>query len=478
MSSSRPLQLGRLQSPISDKSPYEADSERSSEDLESSPFELAESRPPFGHLSQTWRRLFFANPTRRFSSPRTRSPSFDDGMIVKRRGWCSQKTSRRPRVGKLVLYFFAIYLMVLGILETANETWDLLATIYPDEVQWVVDHWGQPHDITENLGRWATDSTRAARPISCSSQNDYWQPVPLFSAIQAGCTSVEIDVWLFDNELYVGHTTSALTDERTLRSLYLDPLATLLAKQNPVTRFAPAGTALNGIFDTIPSQSLVLLIDFESIDTLMWPTLNMQLQPLREAGYLTHFNGSDLLQRPITIVVSGNVPFDLLAASMTYRDIFYDAPLDRMADDSAAWPNPNRIPEEQKPANNALVFQGGLPGLRPDFRLDESTETLKTAAALYNSNNSYYASASFTQSLGYVWGSRLSQAQLQLIRSQIRGAHERGLKARYWDLPYWPTGLRNHIWHILIREGADMLSVDDLIGMTRRDWRRVKGWSH
>jgi hypothetical protein len=37
-------------------------------------------------------------------------------------------------------------------------------------------------------------------------------------------------------------------------------------------------------------------------------------------------------------------------------------------------------------------------------------------------------------------------------------------------------GLRNHVWHILIREGVDILNVDDLRGATRRDWRRKKGW--
>jgi len=34
---------------------------------------------------------------------------------------------------------------------------------------------------------------------------------------------------------------------------------------------------------------------------------------------------------------------------------------------------------------------------------------------LYNKSNSYYASVSFTGSIGRIWGSRLSQDQLQLI---------------------------------------------------------------
>lgn len=50
------------------------------------------------------------------------------------------------------------------------------------------------------------------------------------------------------------------------------------------------------------------------------------------------------------------------------------------------------------------------------------------------------------------------------MRRQIQAAHGKGLKARYWDTPAWPKSLRNHIWDVLWREGADALNVDDLKG--------------
>jgi len=72
----------------------------------------------------------------------------------------------------------------------------------------------------------------------------------------------------------------------------------------------------------------------------------------------------------------------------------------------------------------------------------------------------------------------LSHAQREVIRGQIRGAKRRGLKARYWDTPSWPIGLRNRVWQILIEEGADVLNVDDLRGAATEDWRRRRmlGW--
>jgi hypothetical protein len=48
---------------------------------------------------------------------------------------------------------------------------------------------------------------------------------------------VEADVWEFDGELFVGHDASALTRNRTFKNLYVDPLARILKRQNPITEF-------------------------------------------------------------------------------------------------------------------------------------------------------------------------------------------------------------------------------------------------
>jgi hypothetical protein len=309
--------------------------------------------------------------------------------------------------------------------------------------------------------------------VNCHSHNDYWRPVPLYSAIYAGCTGAEADVWLIDDELFVGHTRYALTANRTLKNLYIDPLLDLIEKQNPPVIYRtpdiypPDKQQLNGVFDVEPLQTFVLLIDFKTAgDPLTWKLLD-QLAPLRERGYLTYFDGSSVVERPITIVVTGNAPFQLLTANETYRDVFFDAPLEEMADRSSQWPNPNRAQDPTRGHQRSLLPREDPGQGKSDTPLDSS---------IYDATNSYYASTSFTSSIGRVWGSRLTQVQLQLIRGQIRGAHQRGLKVRYWSLPTWPIGLRNHVWHILMREGVDMLNVDDLRHATRRDWRKRKGW--
>lgn len=57
------------------------------------------------------------------------------------------------------------------------------------------------------------------------AHNDYEHTRPLFDALDRGFTSVEADVWLVDGELRVAHDLVDARPGRTLRSLYLEPLA-------------------------------------------------------------------------------------------------------------------------------------------------------------------------------------------------------------------------------------------------------------
>ncbi|KAJ5118490.1 altered inheritance of mitochondria protein 6 [Penicillium atrosanguineum] len=284
--------------------------------------------------------------------------------------------------------------------------------------------------------------THGVDPVPCHSHNDYWRRVPLFSALEVGCISVEADVWLHDDDLQVGHTRQTVLPGQTLRSLYLDPLLEMLQKHNLIMNGSTIPAELVGVFTSDPTQTLVLLVDFKGTGELIWPHLMEQLQPLREGGYLTYFNGSEVLNRPITIVASGDAPLEQILKSTTHRDIFYDAPLDVLA--------------------------------HPTF----STVTdLKMDGSIFNDHNSYYASVDFHRSIGSLPLSRLSQGQLAKIKNQIQVAHERGLKVRYWGTPKWPVGLRNYVWRALVREGVDVLNVHDLHGATKVDWRPRTWWN-
>ncbi|KAL8715350.1 MAG: hypothetical protein Q9220_000683 [cf. Caloplaca sp. 1 TL-2023] len=402
-----------------------------------------------------------------------RRDEFDDEKPLRR-------TRRRPRtrLGSIALIVFALVqlITVLG---------GCFIVFVPDEIHRIINQWGQAGHVGRGLASWPTDFSRGILPVPVHSHNDYWRKVPLYSAIEAGCMSVEADVWLFDGQLYVGHSLASLTPNRTLASLYIDPLVTILENQNPSTPLHPdSNSSHHGVFDTVPEQSLTLLIDFKTAGSALFPSVVAALQPLRSRGYLTHRNGTRILNRPVTVIGTGNTPFNMVESDATnpYHDIFFDAPL------GAMWEG---VPGEQIPDGpkaEAPVYGTDIDASMPELAatgheqrgaLDDVGQGKSGAPQdidAYTTANSLYASVSFTQAVGHVLFGKLSEPQLALIRGHIRGAHRRGLKVRYWELPFWPIGLRNYIWDVLVKEGVDILNVDDLKAATKKDWSKRMGW--
>ena len=383
-----------------------------------------------------------------------------------------------------------------GVVQLLNLVGSLIVLILPDDVHRIVEYWGRPGHTGAGLSSWPTDFSRDIMPVPCHSHNDYWRRVPLFSAIEAGCIGVEADIWLFDDELYVGHSVASLTRNRTLDSLYINPLLDILSKQNPRSTILPDDISQpHGVFDTDPEQSLILLIDFKTSGSALWPHVQSALQPLREKNYMTRFNGTKMIPGPITVVGTGNTPFDLVSSEETnpHHDVFYDAPLDEMYEgtNSGSLPttagnnenSPEDIVQEEASLKESMNTEPATAASSEGARKRESDAEgqgkfgyTSGNANAYNTGNSYYASVSFAEAIGELRDGEFSDHQIDLLRGQIKGAHRRGLRARYWELPFWPIGLRNHVWDVLVREGVDLLNVDDLRGATRRNWNRHHGW--
>src|SRR5262245_2850945 len=60
--------------------------------------------------------------------------------------------------------------------------------------------------------------------VQAHAHNDYEHARPLFDALERGFCSIEADVWLVDGKLFVAHDRSQVKPERTLETLYLDPI--------------------------------------------------------------------------------------------------------------------------------------------------------------------------------------------------------------------------------------------------------------
>ncbi|KAJ4323682.1 Altered inheritance of mitochondria protein 6 [Neodidymelliopsis sp. IMI 364377] len=362
--------------------------------------------------------------------------------------------------------------MFSGCVHIVNVFLGYLPLTHDDPAAFALD-WARPDQATTDMASYLLDITHDVTPIPCHSHNDYWRRVPLYDALRWGCTGVEADVWLFDEDLFVGHSTHALTQTRTFRSMYVDPLVKMLDHKNENTTTFPDSRGANeslkvGVFDTAPAQTLVLLVDFKNNGSEIFPYVSAQIAALREKNYLTYFDGEKTIEGPITVVATGNAPFDLVSSNTTYRDIFFDAPLDRLYVEPTTSNTQDQDQTQYDDSTNSST---------PISTSGQGTVGT-TPASHFDSTNSFYASTNFKKSIGRIWFGHLTRKQRALIRGQIKGAHDRGLKVRYWGAPKWPIALRNRVWWDLVDMGVDYLNGDDLVGMTRFDWsvRRHWGW--
>lgn len=262
-----------------------------------------------------------------------------------------------------------------------------------------------------------TDITRGIIPKPVHSHNDYWRDTPFWSALSVGAVSIEADVFLINDTLYIGHEIAALTESRTLRSLYIDPILTVLNRTNPSTPFTSAfsSSTPNGLFDTSSSQTLYLFIDLKTPGSTTFPAVISALAPLREAGYLTTFNGTSVNEGPITIIGTGSTPLDQVQG-VSPRDYFYDA---------------------------NLAF-------------------LSTTLSNITADVSPIASAQFSRFIGEIDGTEFNSTQLETLREHVSYAASKGIVGRYWDTPAWPVSTRNAVWRTLITEGVGLLNADEL----------------
>lgn len=122
------------------------------------------------------------------------------------------------------------------------------------------------------------------------AHNDYEHARPLLDALDQGFTSVEADVWLVDGRLLVAHDRDAVRPDRTLESLYLDPL---------LARVGPDGRTMAG-----RSASFILWIDVKSDAERTYAVLRDVLTGY--ASMLTRFTDRGSDPRAVTVILSGN----------------------------------------------------------------------------------------------------------------------------------------------------------------------------
>lgn len=285
------------------------------------------------------------------------------------------------------------------------------------------------------------------RPGHCLSYNPHSR-----GAAQSSCMSVKVDLWLHGTDLLVGSSVTDFNMKYTLRSLYFDPLQKELDAKRNALKDSQSQPKLFG--DS--TQSFVLVLEFKTWQHAALSELDSDLYGLRQSGYLTWMNGSEVIPGPVTVVVTGQREHYLRSGhDAEYNEIFFDTLLDELTmKDYDPWKLTHRDPPKSNTSSTNI--------LKPN-------KGLSTGAP---SSTIYSATATFSESVGFPRQGRFSPQQIALIRAQVQAAHRRGLWVRYEGVPQGQGRLSDYIWRILVREGVDMIDVDWQAAYHRAWWQR------
>jgi hypothetical protein len=238
---------------------------------------------------------------------------------------------------------------------------------------------------------------------SCGhAHNDYEHDKPLTDALDRGFCSVEVDVFLVDGELLVGHTTSDLDPTRTIVSLYLDPLRKL-GGQGALEK-SGAGIGPHG-------GPLQLLIDVKTDAEMTYAVLDPLLATYSDI--LTAFEGGAVKDKLVTAVISGG----RAQATMAAQALRYAAVDGRIGD-----------PMEEVAPGTPISL---VPLVSQDWLI----------------------------LFPWVGVGDFDPADREALDGFVAEAHEGKRLLRFWD-----TADRPEVWAALAGAEVDLINVDDLAG--------------
>lgn len=248
----------------------------------------------------------------------------------------------------------------------------------------------------------------AVEPLrQAHAHNDYAHDRPLFDALDHGFTSVEADIFLKDGRLLVGHTEAELDPERTLQSLYLEPLRErVLANGGSVY---PGDT---GVFQ--------LLVDIKNTGVDTYTELDRVQRDPRYQFLFTHYARGSVQRGPVGVTVSGDRPRELMEGQQD-RFAFYDGRMTD-SDDLGIGADAKLVPLVSDNWTNVFTWAGIGP---------------------------------------------MPADEREKLHKMVDDAHAAGQRFRFWATPDVAGPWRDAVWTELLDANVDHINTDDLEGLEK-----------
>ena len=220
------------------------------------------------------------------------------------------------------------------------------------------------------------------------SHNDYERTRPLFDALDNGFCSVEADVFLVDDALLVAHIRLFVNKNRTLESLYLEPLRERARKFD--------GKIFPG------AERFYLWVELKTDPQTTYTALKKVLE--KYADILTRYENGKEIPGAVNVVLTGNANLNLIK----------DEPMRYAAVNGGVGYLHSDVSPHLVPFVN-LHWQSEFPRFRGEWTAE----------------------------------------QKEKLAEQVRQAHDKGRKLRYWGAPDHEA-----FWNVLYDAGVDLINTD------------------
>ncbi|MEV6911674.1 phosphatidylinositol-specific phospholipase C/glycerophosphodiester phosphodiesterase family protein [Amycolatopsis sp. NPDC051071] len=244
------------------------------------------------------------------------------------------------------------------------------------------------------------------RPLpQAHSHNDYEHARPLQDALDQGFTSVEADIYLVDGQLLVAHDLADTRPDRTLESLYLEPLRKRVLANHGV-----------GVYRQ--RAEFQLLIDVKGDANSTYAALEKRLYSPRYSFLFSLYAFGHVQKRAVTAVISGGRPKDVMLGQK-FRLAFYDG----------------RIKDKN------------------DLHIGSDRRVTPLV------------SDSWTELFTWTGAGEFPAAERAKLHDIVKRAHAAGQRVRFWATPDVAGPDRDALWKELVAAGVDHLNTDDLPGL-------------
>lgn len=230
------------------------------------------------------------------------------------------------------------------------------------------------------------------------AHNDYWNKHPLHDALENGYTNIEVDVFLRGKNLIVAHFNPYFKQHRNLEKLYLQPLLEAVVDNG-------------GLIYPDYNKPITLLIDIKTDGNETYKALKPLLEKYR--NILTSYDNGVVVPRAITIVISGNKPYDIIKSESS-RLAFID----------------NDLRETIIDPNHANIYT--------------------------------MASCKYSNVIKWNGYGTLPVNQKERLINYVNAAHSRGEKVRLWASPESKT-----VWKELLKCGVDLINTNQLVALKK-----------